>query len=223
MRDRVPPPRFSRSPRGLENLDLWGHISRDIKLVAGSQRDRSAVVYRHAESLALHHEQQDWSGFVPSEPRVCGAAMDNSCRVRVAGLRNIKVRPLGVTKRHIWVCEHVCECEIAHEYKSGDNLALLGPSLMFHAFCARFATHTNSDRATHEIRCASGSVCNGSVGNVTSTLGKKCCPRPHDHRQRGRHGDCACGGCGAGGSSTDGRRAGTRHWLTLAPPTAWLW
>ena len=56
----------------------------------------------------------------------------------------------------------------SRKYKSSDNLALLGPSLMFHAFCARFATHANSDRATHEIRFASGSVCNGPVGNVIS-------------------------------------------------------
>ena len=62
----------------------------------------------------------------------------------------------------------VSDVPSARKYKSGDNLALLGPSLMFHAFCARFAAHANSDRATHEIRCASGSVCNGSVGNLTS-------------------------------------------------------
>ena len=55
---------------------------------------------------------QDWSGFVPSEPRV-RVRDGQQRRVRVAGLRNIKVRPLGVTKRHIWVCE----CEIAQVQK----------------------------------------------------------------------------------------------------------
>ena len=93
--------------------------------------------------------------------RVCRSAMDNSvafvlqdCATSRSGrsaLQNVTFGCVSVKSR---------------KYKSGDNLALLGPSLMFHAFCARIATHANSDRATHEIRCASGSVCNGSVGNV---------------------------------------------------------
>ena len=97
--------------------------------------------------------------------RLCGSVMDNSvafvlkdCATSRSGrsaLQNVTFGCVSVKSR---------------KYKSGDNLALLGPSLMFHAFCARFATHANSDRATHEIRCASGSVCNGSVGNVTSSL-----------------------------------------------------
>ena len=96
--------------------------------------------------------------------RVCGSAMDNSvafvlkdCATSRSGrsaLQNVTFGCVSVKSR---------------KSKSGDDLALLGPSLMFHAFCARFATHANSDRATHEIRCASGSVCNGSVGNVTYT------------------------------------------------------
>ena len=35
--------------------------------------------------------------------------------------------------------------------KSSDNLALRGPSLMSHAFCAWYTTNTNSDRATQKV------------------------------------------------------------------------
>ena len=78
--------------------------------------------------------------------RVCGSVMDNSvafvlkdCATSRPGrsaLQNVTFGCVSVKSR---------------KYKSGDNLALLGPSLMFHAFCARIATHANSDRATHEI------------------------------------------------------------------------
>ena len=88
----------------------------------------------------MENDAQDWSGFVPSEPRV-QVRDGQQRRVRVARLRNIKARPLGVTKRHIWVFDSLSVK--SRKYKSGDNLALLGPSLMFHAFCARFATKEN--------------------------------------------------------------------------------
>ena len=113
------------------------------------------------------------SGFVSSEPRV-RVRDGQQRRVRVEGLRNITVtvKDCATSRPGRSALQNVtfeCVSVKSRKYKSGDNLALLGPSLMFHAFCARFATDANSDCATHEIRCASGSVCNGSVGNVTSS------------------------------------------------------
>ena len=70
--------------------------------------------------------------------RVCRSAMDNSvafvlqdCATSRSGrsaLQNVTFGRVSVKSR---------------KYKSGDNLALLGPSLMFHAFCARFVTYAS--------------------------------------------------------------------------------
>ena len=39
----------------------------------------------------------------------------------------------------------------SHKYKSSDNLALRGPSLMLHAFCAWRTTKANSYRAAKKV------------------------------------------------------------------------
>ena len=57
----------------------------------------------HSGVAQVETAAQDWGGFVPSEPRV-RVRDGQQRRVRVEGLRNIKARPLSVTKRHIWVC-----------------------------------------------------------------------------------------------------------------------
>ena len=79
--------------------------------------------------------------------RVCGSAMDNSvafvlkdCATSRPGrsaLQNVTFGCVSVKSR---------------KSKSGDNLALLGPSLMFHAFCARFATTRTVQRMRFDSR-----------------------------------------------------------------------